>query len=148
MQMSPSCYRIAASRLLNSCQNIDGSTHDGEAFLDHIKSLYAAQLALCEIQSAGSAVPADCISLSLNKFEGTQSFKESLDEVDPETMRKPETGKRLLSQCLAALESRPQSWTSYSNSRQNAVIICQASRVDIEKGICRDLLDLWKLTLS
>ncbi|GAM34197.1 nuclear membrane fusion protein [Talaromyces pinophilus] len=35
--------------------------------------------------------------------------------------------------CLRGLESRPQWWTSYSNSRQNAIVICQAARIEIEK---------------
>jgi hypothetical protein len=38
-----------------------------------------------------------------------------------------------LEQCLRSLESRPQWWTSYSNNRQNAMIICQASRIETEK---------------
>lgn len=42
-------------------------------------------------------------------------------------------------QCLRALESRPQWWTSYSNSRQNAMVICQAARIETER---EELLDL------
>lgn len=41
--------------------------------------------------------------------------------------------KKDLEQCLRSLESRPQWWTSYSNNRQNAIIICQASRIEAEK---------------
>lgn len=41
--------------------------------------------------------------------------------------------KKDLEQCLRSLESRPQWWTSYSNNRQNAMIICQASRIEAEK---------------
>lgn len=44
-----------------------------------------------------------------------------------------------LEQCLKSLESRPQWWTSYSNNRQNAMIICQASRIEAEK---EEILDL------
>lgn len=47
--------------------------------------------------------------------------------------------KEVLEQCLKTLESRPQWWTSYSNSRQNALIICQASRMEKEK---EELIDL------
>lgn len=46
-----------------------------------------------------------------------------------------------LEQCLKSLESRPQWWTSYSNNRQNAMIICQASRIEAEK---EELLGLHK----
>ncbi|GLA81240.1 hypothetical protein AtubIFM56815_004882 [Aspergillus tubingensis] len=41
--------------------------------------------------------------------------------------------KRHLESCLRSLESRPQWWTSYSNSRQNAVVICQAARFENER---------------
>lgn len=44
-----------------------------------------------------------------------------------------EVPKELLEQCLRTLESRPQWWTSYSNSRQNALVICHASRIETEK---------------
>jgi hypothetical protein len=50
-----------------------------------------------------------------------------------------EIPKDLLEQCLKTLESRPQWWTSYSNSRQNALVICHASRIETEK---QELLDL------
>ena len=61
----------------------------------------------------------------------------------------PDTGtilvpKELLEQCLKALESRPQWWTSYSNSRQNAMVICQASRIEVEK---EELLELHRSIL-
>ncbi|RAK90156.1 nuclear membrane fusion protein Kar5 [Aspergillus costaricaensis CBS 115574] len=41
--------------------------------------------------------------------------------------------KGQLESCLRSLESRPQWWTSYSNSRQNAVVICQAARFENER---------------
>lgn len=64
MQASPSCNRLAASKLLNSCQFIQGSKPDNESFLDDTKSIYAAQLAMCEITSAGAMVPQRCRSLA------------------------------------------------------------------------------------
>src|SRR5437667_11878420 len=45
MNSSPSCNRIAASKLLTSCQSIDGSgngqDNDPAEMLDQVKSLYA-----------------------------------------------------------------------------------------------------------
>lgn len=133
MQTSPSCHRLAASKLLNSCQSIEGASSDREPSLDDVKSIYAAQLAMCEIISAGSAIPQQCKPLtpghktkSWRGFSGTAS----------EGRQRPgdNSGNAQLSQCLQALESRPQWWTSYSNSRQNAVVMCRAARVEIEKG--------------
>ena len=108
---------------MDSCQSIDGSKPDSEASLDDIRSIYAAQLAMCEIESADSVLPQSCKVLSptpSKKFFRSASAK---------TVR-----KELLSQCLQALESRPQWWTSYSNNKQSAIIMCKASRLDIEKG--------------
>ena len=125
IQASPSCQRLATSKLLDSCQAIDGSRHGSEAFVDETRSTYAAQLAVCEIQSANTVVPHTCEALSLSRKSRTSPAHGS----DKRIVRKEE-----LSACLQVLESRPQWWTSYSNSRQNAVIICEAARSDIEKG--------------
>ena len=129
MQAAPSCNRLAASTLLDSCHSIDGSKHDAEASFENTRSIYAAQLAMCEIMSAESAIPQACEALTpalYSKRHKATSIK-SIDKVQ-------------LSQCLQSLESRPQWWTSYSNSRQNAVVMCQAARLDIEKGT------LWVIT--
>ena len=118
MQGSPSCNRLAASTLLDSCHNIDGSIPTAEGSLEDMRSVYAAQLAICEIVSAGSAVPQPCKSLEV--LEMNRGFKH---------IRRDQLGL-----CLQSLESKPQWWTSYSNSNQNAIVMCHAARVEIEKG--------------
>ena len=125
MQGSPSCNRIAASMLLDSCHSIDGSIQDAETSFEDARSIYAAQLAMCEIVSAESPIPDSCRSLI-----------PVLDSKVHQPLPQKSIRKGQLSQCLQSLESRPQWWTSYSNSRQNAVVMCQAARVDIEKGMC------------
>ena len=125
MEGSPSCNRVAASTLLDSCHSIDGSLRDAETSFEDAKSIYAAQLAMCEIVSAESSIPHSC-----------QSLVPVLDSKERKPVSQKSIRKGQLSQCLQSLESRPQWWTSYSNSRQNAVVMCQAARVDIEKGMC------------
>ena len=123
MQGSPSCNRLAASTLLDSCHTVDGSAQNAEDSLEDMRSVYAAQLAICEIVSAGSAVPQICKSLDVSpgtNIHQTSGFT---------SIRKDQLGL-----CLQSLESKPQWWTSYSNSKQNAMVMCQAARVDIEKG--------------
>ncbi|CAD6580993.1 MAG: hypothetical protein ASARMPREDX12_000330 [Alectoria sarmentosa] len=122
MQASPSCNRLAASTLLDSCHTIDGSIRNAEESLEDVRSVYAAQLAMCEIVSAGSAVPQACKSLDVSpgtNVHQTGGFK---------NIRRDQLGL-----CLQSLESKPQWWTSYSNNKQNAMVMCQAARVDIEK---------------
>lgn len=119
MQALPSCSRLAASILLDSCHSIE--TADSENPLDDVKSLYAAQLAICEILGADSTIPQACKALT--------PVPEMKLRRDSTQLRKAQLGH-----CLQCLESRPQWWTSYSNSRQNAMVMCQATRVDVEKG--------------
>ena len=63
MKSSPSCNRVAATRLVESCQSFGGKhTDDAQAdeheALDSIRSMYAARLAICELDGAGASVPA------------------------------------------------------------------------------------------
>lgn len=123
LQGSPSCNRIATSTLLDSCHSLDGSKKNAEESLENVRSVYAAQLAICEIVSAGSAVPQACKSLDFSPNTNIHQMSGF------NTIRRDQLGL-----CLQSLESKPQWWTSYSNSKQNAMVMCQAARVDIEKG--------------
>ncbi|KAL8993386.1 MAG: hypothetical protein Q9169_006389 [Polycauliona sp. 2 TL-2023] len=130
LKASPSCHRLAAASLIRSCQSIDGSVSNHEESLEDAKSVYAAQLALCEIMDAGSRNPEDCESFAPgHSLHFSRKSKRGLTN-DHATMKALKGELRL---CLQALESRPQHWTSYSNNRQNAVIMCQAARIDVEK---------------
>lgn len=136
MNSSPSCNRVAATRLVTSCQDLGGRGNtdpDTNQALDRIRSVYAARLAICELEGAGAVVPQPCVpvtvplpSPSASGFRFFQRFK-SMDGDESILPQKD------LEQCLRSLESRPQWWTSYSNNRQNAMIICQASRIETEK---------------
>lgn len=121
MQSAPSCNRLAASNLLTSCKSIEGPSADLENAIDDIKSVYAAQLAVCELQSAGALTPPQC-ALIIPTARDNQT--KPYHKVDTHH----------LGQCLRSLESRPQWWTSYSNNKQNAVVMCRAARVEVEKG--------------
>lgn len=99
--------------------------------METLKSVYAAQLALCEITDAGANPPGTCEPfLPNNPVQLSRKLARNANY--PEATPKALKGK--LSFCLQSLESRPQHWTSYSNNRQNAVIMCQAARIDVEKG--------------
>lgn len=142
MRTSPSCNRVAATRLVSSCQTFTDSKEnaqtDGPESLDLLRSVYAARLALCEIDGAGTTIPPSCLPVTVspppqkNRFSFVNRHRASDAASD-------EIPKEVLEQCLRTLESRPQWWTSYSNSRQNALVICHASRIETEK---EELLDL------
>ncbi|CAG7976837.1 unnamed protein product [Penicillium olsonii] len=136
MRTSPSCHRVAATRLVASCQSFtdirDAPQSNSPESLDLLRSIYAARLALCEIDGAGTVVPPSCLPVTVSPPQPRSRFglgnrqKNTDAAVD-------EVPKEVLEQCLRSLESRPQWWTSYSNSRQNALIICQATRMETEK---------------
>ncbi|QQK42626.1 Nuclear membrane fusion protein Kar5, putative [Penicillium digitatum] len=142
MKASPSCNRLAATKLVDSCQTFsdgkDSTQTESPERLDLFRSVYAARLALCEIDGTGTPMPPSCLPVTVspppqkNRF-GFLSRHRGSDSVSDEVP------KELLEQCLRTLESRPQWWTSYSNSRQNALVICHASRIETEK---EELLDL------
>lgn len=142
MASSPSCNRIAAMRLLTSCQTVGndkGSDADTHEVLDLIRSVYAARLAICELQGTGTTIPSACIPVTVSPpTSGKGGFGFTTKSAPPDTGR-DSIPIELLEPCLQALESRPQWWTSYSNSRQNAMVICQATRMEREK---EELLDL------
>ncbi|KAL8887571.1 MAG: hypothetical protein Q9215_004887 [Flavoplaca cf. flavocitrina] len=130
LKMSPSCHRLAAATLIRSCQSIDGSSLDPEESLEDVKSLYAAQRALCEIMDAGSKSPQDCrVFVPSHSAQSSRKVTRTFAHAGSTTSKI----KGKLGLCLQALESRPQHWTSYSNNRQNAIVMCQAARIDIEK---------------
>ncbi|KKA21557.1 Nuclear membrane fusion protein Kar5 [Rasamsonia emersonii CBS 393.64] len=139
MKSSPSCNRIAATKLLTSCQTLgdhaNAPASDVPMTLDRVKSLYAARLAICELTGAGTAIPAACSPLHVVSEKTRNGGRSAnMDILEPDPI--PST---VLDACLKSLESRPQWWTSYSNSRQNAIVICQAARSEVEK---EDMLKL------
>lgn len=139
LQSSPSCIRLATSTLLTSCQTIEKHTSAAiEPALDEIRGLYAARLALCEIAGAGLSIPPECTLLHVGIDSDAEKLHrhQLMGESTTQSSNSQETvGTLQIRQCLQSLESRPQWWTSYSNSRQNAAIMCQATRANIEKGV-------------
>lgn len=132
MKSSPSCNRMAVTNLITSCQQLDSDDQNRmdppQADLDYIKSLYAARLAICEVTGAGARVPDECSALVNHR--SSRIFRQGYGAESEDDMV---IGDEQLESCLRALESKPQWWTSYSNNRQNAAVMCQAARVEIER---------------
>jgi hypothetical protein len=143
MQTAPTCTRMAASHLMNECKLLENAPEFAklrpEAYLDNVKTEYAAKLAVCELLSAQPSnpmPPPNCeILVPSTKAcakSGTWWYSR------PETTMNdkqcyPDFKEYQYTQCLKTLQSSPQYWTSFSNARQNAVVMCQASRDAIER---------------
>ncbi|KAJ5290889.1 hypothetical protein N7478_000140 [Penicillium angulare] len=141
LKSSPSCHRVAATKLITSCQTLDGKeAHNRGEYeaLDRTRSVYAARLAICELDGAGASIPPACLPLTASPPQPRSRFLFSMKSRphDPDFDDYP---KEILEPCLKTLESRPQWWTSYSNNRQNAMVICEATRMETQKD---ELLNL------
>ncbi|KAF9700160.1 hypothetical protein EKO04_001600 [Ascochyta lentis] len=141
MQTAPTCTRMAASHLMNECKLLehapDFAKSRPEAYLDNVKTEYAAKLAVCELLSAqppSNAIPplhCDILVPSSRACSKGGWWSQAPTESDKQCY--PEYKEYQYSQCLKTLQSSPQYWTSFSNARQNAVVMCQASRDAIER---------------
>ena len=119
IQTSSTCKQLATVKLLGTCENLRLSTHHSD--LEVVHNLYAAHLALCELEGANTKLPASC---RLGLPSGVDNVVEVLDD----------EGRAQLSRCLAALHEKAQWWTSYSNNRQDAYIWCKAMRPGFDQG--------------
>ena len=142
MQTAPTCTRMAASHLMNECKLLehapDFAKSRPEAYLDNVKTEYAAKLAVCELLSAqpvNPTPPANCdILVPASRHCGKGgSWWHARSEAPSDKRCYPDFKEYQYTQCLKSLQSTPQYWTSFSNARQNAVVMCQASRDLIER---------------
>ncbi|KAF2130579.1 hypothetical protein P153DRAFT_289062 [Dothidotthia symphoricarpi CBS 119687] len=145
MQTAPTCTRMAASHLMNECKLLENAPEFAktrpEAYLDNVKTEYAAKLAVCELLSAqphtsNPLPPAHCdifVPSSRACGKGGSWWYNSKPTTSDDKQCYPDFNGYQYSQCLKTLQSSPQYWTSFSNARQNAVVMCQASRDAIER---------------
>lgn len=135
----PTCSRLANEDFQLSCANLDGDGSDER--LEHDKRLYATRLAICELQEADNTIPREC-SLFVPVQEKTTktSYFDYFGNNAPSKpiLRYPayeDLTDFELRECTAALGTKPHWWTSYSNAKQNGIVMCGAIRAHTEKGL-------------
>lgn len=141
----PSCSKVASSALLHSCSQLghsDAISVDKglDTMLDNTKSIYATRLAICELIEAKAPIPISCSTFRPTHdnakggfFKGLFSVHRTSNPVPYYDVYDKETSEQL-EECKSSLYQKSQMWTSYSNARQNAVIMCHAMRAEIERG--------------
>jgi hypothetical protein len=143
IQSGPKCHYNAALKLLNDCKFIETATSETkgnyEATLDQVETVYAARLAVCELQGAYADIPPECNVVQATrdacvKNQGSWFSRQAMPQ-DGRLCYPESPDPKRFTKCLKSLFSKQQSWTSYSNARQNAVVMCHASRDAIEKGM-------------
>ncbi|KAI4765279.1 hypothetical protein E4T52_00077 [Aureobasidium sp. EXF-3400] len=146
----PSCQKLASQALLNTCSEIDHATslatNKGiDVMLERSKSIYATRLAICELMDANANIPPSCSPFRpvehASKFNGFRGFIVNGRFTKPTTPRSFDDS-RDLDQCSTSLSSNPVWWTSYSNARQNAVLLCHSMRAELDKD---DMVEKLKL---
>ncbi|KAF2149553.1 hypothetical protein K461DRAFT_48432 [Myriangium duriaei CBS 260.36] len=136
VQDLPPCNKIATSLLMHTCVSSPGSNANA---MESLSTVYGTRLAVCELYNAGADIPAAC-----TKFVPSQDMLGKLTAkgfirngglTDPQfSYHAYDANTAAASQkCTKALYNKPQTWTSFSNSRQNSLAICQAMRVEIDK---------------
>jgi predicted ATPase len=141
MHIAPTCTRMAASHLMNECKMLENAPDFAksrpEAYLDSVKTEYAAKLAVCELlstQPPSSAVPpthCDILVPSSKACVKGGWWHHAQPDTDKQCYQTYK--EHQYRQCLKTLESSSRYWISFSNARQNAVVMCQASRDAIER---------------
>ena len=143
----PSCAKVASSALMHSCSALGGSIqHDetnyargSDLFVAEETDIYAARLAVCELRDAEYPLPKEC-----QPFVPTDRGTKKREVRGWWTKSGPTKPTNLfqyydditeanLKQCRKALSSDGRSWTSFSNSKQNAIVMCRAMRSEVEK---------------
>ena len=133
LQSAPTCNQLAAYQLLTSCKGLEVGPDGTETpiLLERVKNLYAARLAVCELESAHVSTPSQCkdiMSISLADLASAEVPRLNRlwygQDCAETTVLKP---------CLTALHDKSTSWTSYSNNRAQAITMCHAIRDHLER---------------
>ncbi|KAF2657914.1 hypothetical protein K491DRAFT_776820 [Lophiostoma macrostomum CBS 122681] len=140
IEQAPACEHLAAVNLINDCNSLVRDPQDtsskSEQLLEAVKTEYAARLAVCELSPVRSGVPRACSLLiptpNACRKTGFISYWRQ-QEQESEQLCYPSMTPAKFQGCLDALHKDKSAWNSYSNSRQNAVVICQATRESTER---------------
>lgn len=125
LKSSPSCSRLSIQGLITECESLELSSMV-ELDLEDVKEQYAARLAICEVTAAGVAPPEECRIFVPSNGRNRQACD------SPPCFEHPPRSQ--MKACLSALHKENQLWTSFSNSLQNVVHVCQAARIWVERG--------------
>lgn len=113
------CHQAAAGQLLVTCKGVgvNMAKEDGRhELLEKAKSVYAVRVAVCETGEGRADVPSTCKPI----LDIPQRLEHEIDVIS----------SRTLAPCLGALMEEHFYWTSYSNNRQDANILCQATTLE------------------
>lgn len=128
LEQKPICYRMAAQLLMDNCRGIeenDASRNQfGSSHLQrhHVES-FANGLTMCDAERAKWVVSEAC-----SPFESSALYRAARDKHSRLDVSHQQVGD-----CIEALGQHSSAWTTWVSARNQAVIICRAARLDIDK---------------
>lgn len=143
----PSCNKIATSALLYSCSTLKGSiehdnstlTRGSDLFVQEEINIYAARLAICELHGAEFDVEGACQPfIPTERTAKKTGLRGWLSQKGPSRSTPffgyyDEITLANLDQCLKSLQTSAVAWMSYSNNRQNAIVMCEAMQSEVDR---------------
>ncbi|KAK1816745.1 hypothetical protein LTR12_008891 [Friedmanniomyces endolithicus] len=149
IQGPPSCHRMAADALLDSCATLKaptsphgfGMTASIDPLLNAEQSLYAARMTACDFERDRLPLPDACsMFLPTQRTTRKRVLKGWFGSAGPSepTSSYPDYEALTtvnLPSCIKALysEDKAQGWTAYIHNFHGAKVTCNAMRTDINK---------------
>lgn len=130
LEEEPICHRVAAQLLMSNCEGLEDISqkeydfYSGRVQRHYVESL-AASLAICDMERSSMVVPDACESFRLP----------ALLHASQEAEGKLQISQNEVGACLKGLGKDPSHWLSWTSYRDNCLLICQAARSDIDKGM-------------
>lgn len=130
LEEEPLCHRVAAQLLMNNCQGLEDSTepeyqlNSPQLQRHHVES-FAASLAICDLERGRFIIPDACtLFTSSALIRAAGNMKGNL-----------QVSAEQVGVCLEALGQDHSHWNTWLSYRDKAFLFCQASRIDIDKGM-------------
>lgn len=130
---------------MNDCQRLEEDDNfnsnaspyeDEDRLMDYTYS-YALSLAMCDLSVARQTIPYSCRHFQDSTLVGL-STKDRKQEMH--------VTHEQIQACVSSLYLDNNSWTSFTSNKGKATLLCQASRIDIQKGKHLDLsISIYKL---
>lgn len=122
------CHRLAVQLLMNNCKNIKEISDQGlpfkhDAHKNQVEG-FITGLTLCVLARGEFVISDSCAPFTAS----------ALLRAHQQGKRKLDVSKEQNDACVAALSRDPSQWTTWLSQQREALTICRAVRLDIEKG--------------
>ena len=122
------CHKLAVQLLMNNCKDIKEISDQGLPFKHDTHKLqvegFITGLTLCVLGRGEFIISDSCTPFTASALLRAHQRRE----------RKLDFSREQNDACVAALSRDPSQWTTWLSQQREALTICRAVRLDIEKG--------------